>query len=185
MHPREFKRQRTGTGRVTRKSLINSEIFMGVDFTHHEALNLALCNPGFFPVLLFPGESAMSADSVEFRAASGARAPLVVILDATWASARKMLSSSTNLQRLPRISFSLQDTSRFVIKRQPKALCLSTIEATYRLLAAFDQSGIENLKGRHLALMETLDAIVEFQLRCAADPNLPSHRLNSKQTLVI
>ncbi len=185
MHPREFKRQRTGTGRLTRKSLTNSEIFVGVDFTHHEALNRALSDASFFPVLLFPGAAAVPADSAEFRAAAGTRRPLVVILDATWASARKMLSSSPNLQKLPRTSFALKEPSRFVIKRQPQALCLSTIEAVYRLLDAFEKSGLENLAGRHSALLDTLDAVVEFQLRCAADPNLPSHRLNSKRTLII
>lgn len=181
MHPREFKRQRTGTGRVTKKSLFNSEIFVGVDFTRHEALNRALGDTSFFPVLLFPGVTAMPADSAEFRLAAGARRLLVVILDATWASARKMLNSSANLQQLARVSFELKGPSRFVIKRQPAELCLSTIEAVYRLLDAFDRNGFEKLAGTHLALMETLDAIVQFQLDCAADPDLPSHRLNSKQ----
>jgi DTW domain-containing protein YfiP len=177
MHPREFKRQRTGTGRVTRKSLTNSTILVGVDFTHHEELNRALGDTSYFPVLLFPGAAALPADSAAFRAAAGARPALIVILDATWASARKMLNSSTNLQQLPRISFELKDPSRFVIKRQPAELCLSTIEAVYRLLDAFDQNGIERLEGRHLALMETLESIVQFQLDCAADPDLPSHRI--------
>lgn len=181
MHPREFKRQRTGTGRVTRKSLTNSTIFVGVDFTHHEELNRALRDTSYFPVLLFPGATALPAGSETFRAVKGARQTLVVILDATWASARKMLNCSANLQQLPRISFELKDISRFVIKRQPAELCLSTIEAVYRLLDVFDQNGIEQLEGRHLALMETLESIVQFQLDCAADPNLPSHRLNSKQ----
>ncbi len=181
MHPREFKRQRTGTGRVTKKSLFNSEIFVGVDFTRHEELNRALSDKSYFPVLLFPGATALPAGSEAFRAAKGARHALVVILDATWASARKMLNSSSNLQQLPRVSFELKDPSRFVIKRQPAELCLSTIEAVYRLLDVFGHQGFERLEGRHLALMETLDAIVQFQLDCAADPSLPSHRLNSKQ----
>lgn len=185
MHPREFKRQRTGTGRVTRKSLVNSEIFVGVDFTHDERLNRYLSDESFFPVLLFPGEQAIPADSAEIRSAAAERQLIVIILDATWASARKMLNSSRNLQRLPRTSFEPGGASRFAIKRQPQAVCLSTIEAVYRLLDIFDRNGIEHLRGTHAALMETLDAIVQFQLQCAADPALPSHRLNSKQTLII
>lgn len=185
MHPREFKRQRTGTGRVTRKSLVNSEIFVGVDFTRDERLNHYLRDASCFPVLLFPGEQAIPADSAEIRSAVEGRQLIVIILDATWASARKMLNSSSNLQKLPRTSFELSGTSRFVIKRQPQALCLSTIEAVYRLLDIFDRNGIENLEGRHTALMGTLDAIVQFQLQCAADPTLPSHRINSKRTIVM
>lgn len=185
MHPREFKRQRTGTGRVTRKSLVNSEIFVGVDFTRDERLNRYLSDSSCFPVLLFPGEKAIPANSAEIGSAAKGRQLIIIILDATWASARKMLNCSSNLQKLPRTSFELSGASRFVIKRQPQELCLSTIEAVYRLLDIFDQNGIEDLAGRHTALMETLDAIVQFQLRCAADPALPSHRINGKRTIVM
>lgn len=33
MHPKEAKRQRTGTGRIAHAGLIDSEIIMGIDFT--------------------------------------------------------------------------------------------------------------------------------------------------------
>lgn len=177
MHPREFKRQRTGTGRVTRLSLINSEILVGVDFSEHARLNAILQSATHLPMLLFPGEGSLDAGSDEFRIAVGDKIPMVIILDATWASARKMLRSSPNLAALPRVSFALTTTSRFAIKHQPRDFCLSTIEAAYRTLDALDNSGFENLQGRHNALMHTLDQIVEFQLRCAADPELVSHRI--------
>lgn len=177
MHPREFKRQRTGTGRVTRLSLINSEILVGVDFSQHERLTAILQSATHLPMLLYPGEKTLEAGSESFRQAVGDKIPLVIILDATWASARKMLRSSPNLAVLPRVSFALTARSRFAIKHQPRDFCLSTIEAAYRTLDALDTSGFENLHGRHNALMHTLDQIVEFQLRCAADPSLPSHRI--------
>jgi len=177
IHPREFKRQRTGTGRVTRLSLINSEILVGVDFSQHPKLNEILQSATHLPMLLYPGAESFDAGSDAFRAAVGKRTPLVIILDATWASARKMLRSSPNLAALPRLSFALNGTSRFAIKQQPRDFCLSTIEAAYRTLDALDASGFENLQGRHNALMQTLDQIVEFQLRCAADPELVSHRI--------
>ncbi|AFM11973.1 tRNA-uridine aminocarboxypropyltransferase [Turneriella parva] len=177
MHPREFKRQRTGTGRVTHLSLLNSEILVGVDFSQHERLNQILQSADYFPALLFPVAESLDAASPQFRAAALGRTPLVIILDATWSSARKMLRSSANLQTLPRLSFTADNASRFVIKRQPRDFCLSTIEAAYRTLDALDSSGVEDLRGRHSALMQTLDQIVEFQLRCTADPNLVSHRI--------
>ena len=179
MHPREYKRQRTGTGRVTRLSLTNSEILVGVDFTHHDRLLDLLQSAAYFPVLLFPGDDSFAASSAGFRAAVANKTPLVIILDATWSSARKMLRSSANLQALPKVSFEAADASRFVIKRQPREFCLSTIEAVYRTLDALEASGLENLQGRHQALMHTLDQIVDFQLRCAADPVLVSHRIGS------
>lgn len=180
MHPREYKRQRTGTGRVTRLSLINSEILVGVDFTQNARLLEILQSDVYLPMLLFPGAGALEAGTQAFRELLGNKIPLVLILDATWSSARKMLRSSPNLAALPSISFSATGTSRFAIKRQPRDFCLSTIEAAYHTLEALDASGFESLQNRHSALLHTLDQIVDFQLGCEANPGLPSHRKNNR-----
>lgn len=180
MHPKEFKRQRTGTGRLTRLSLQNSELLVGEDFSDNERLNATLRDSSHEPLLLFPGETALNLSAAAFPITQAGRLPLVIILDATWASARKMLRLSRNLQPLRRISFAIDGISRFVIKRQPNAAALSTIEAAYRILEIFEENHVEALGGKHHGLMETLGAIVDFQLRCAADPNLPSHRLGKK-----
>ncbi len=177
MHPKEFKRQRTGTGRVTRLSLLNSEIIVGAEFGADAKLSATLNDPAYFPLLLFPGLHAIHAASVEFSSMVSNRRPLVVIVDATWSSARKMLRLSPNLQQLPRLTFREGDVSKFVIKRQPNAVALSTIEAAYRVLDELNANGYENLGTKHDSLMRTLEAIVAFQIKCEADPNLPSHRI--------
>jgi len=180
MHPREFKRQRTGTGRVTRKSLINSEILVGVDFTLNERFVEILTDAMYYPVLLFPGEGAVNVSKERLPDEVNERKLLVIIIDATWPSARKILRSSANLQTLPRITFDFAGVSKFNFKTQPHEFALSTIEATYRLLQCFETQGIENLYGQHDALMLVLDSIVEFQLACEANPSLPSYRLNNR-----
>lgn len=176
MHPKEYKRQRTGTGRVTKLSLMHSRLFAGEDFTHHAELNNLLADETLFPMLLFPGEQALNL-STALPPDLGGRTPLVIIIDATWASARKMVRLSKNLASLRRVTFDSERPSGFVIKRQPNRAALSTIEATFHILDILNERALESLAGRHHALLETLNAIVEFQLRCAADPNLPSHRM--------
>lgn len=176
MHPKEYKRQRTGTGRVTRLSLTGSMLFVGEDFTHHAQLNALLADETLYPMLLFPGEKALNL-STALPSEMTARVPLVIIIDATWASARKIVRLSENLAPLRRVTFDCKDPSGFVIKRQPDPAALSTIEATFHILDIFNEKGFEDLGQRHHALLETLATIVDFQLRCAADPNLPSHRL--------
>jgi DTW domain-containing protein YfiP len=177
MHPKEFKRQRTGTGRVTALSLINSTIFVGDNFAEHSALNAVLSDETFYPVLLFPGLDAINLSNQSLPDFARTRRLAVIILDATWASARKMLRLSPNLLALPRISWDPHTPSRFRIKRQPKDFCLSTIEATYQVLEALRQTGYEQLECEHEGLMKTLDAIVKFQMQCEANPDLPSHRI--------
>ena len=58
MHPKEFKQEKAGTGRLTHLCLTGSEIHMGIGFDDHEAVQELLADPQFFPVLLYPGEQA-------------------------------------------------------------------------------------------------------------------------------
>jgi len=176
MHPKEFKRQRTGTGRLTRLALPNSEIIMGVDFSADERVNGLIADPRFLPVLLFPGPSAVNLSEGGNLPVPAGRTLLVFVVDGTWRLARKIVHMSGNLRGLTRVCFTSSTPSRFLIKRQPREFCLSTIEAVHHLLEVLDQAGLEKLEKRHDSLIDVLDKIVEFQVRCTADPDLPSFR---------
>ena len=65
MHPKEFKREKAGTGRLTHLCLANSEIHMGVGFDDHAEVQRLINDPGYFPVLVYPG--AHSAQSLKRR----------------------------------------------------------------------------------------------------------------------
>ena len=58
MHPKEYRKQRTGTGRLAKISLKDSEILVGIDFSQNTRLQALLNDPRYFPVLLYPGEDA-------------------------------------------------------------------------------------------------------------------------------
>ncbi len=204
MHPKEFKQEKAGTGRLTHLCLPNSQIFMGQAFDAHAEVRDLLADPRYYPVLLYPGREALNlseaAANRELRtgtdgpgAADGARqgtAPatlqalrdlllqrrlLVVMLDATWSGARKMLRQSPGLQRLPRLMFTPAAPSRYVIKQQPQEGCLSTLEATHELLLTLEQAGLDTyaLPGQLLGLFQRMQ---DFQLRCAADPHRQGYR---------
>ena len=100
---------------------------------------------------------------------------VVFILDATWALGRKMLRLSPSLQRLPRIMFTPSAPSRYVIKQQPHAGCLSTLEATHELLGALERAGLDRypLPDQLLGLFARMQ---DFQMRCAADPARGGYR---------
>ncbi|MBO7639148.1 MAG: DTW domain-containing protein, partial [Treponema sp.] len=61
MHPKEAKRQRTGTGRLASIRLPGSMILVGVDFTDNPHLNALLNDEKYYPVLMYPGEDAWTA----------------------------------------------------------------------------------------------------------------------------
>jgi hypothetical protein len=69
---------------------------------------------------------------------------LVVILDATWSCARKMLRLSPSLQELDRVMLTPASESRYVIKHQPQAGCLSTLESVHEQLAVLDAAALDS-----------------------------------------
>jgi len=176
MHPKEFKREKAGTGRLTHLCLRSSEIHMGVGFDDHEAVQALIRDPGNFPVLLYPGDRARNLSNGDLRADElGGRSLVGFLLDATWACARKMLRLSPGLQRLPRIMFTPSAPSRYVIKQQPQAGCLSTLEAVHELLIALERGGLDRypLPGQLPGLFARMQ---DFQIECARDPSRPGYR---------
>ncbi len=176
MHPKEFKQEKAATGRLTHLCLTNSEIQMGIAFDEHPAVRDLLHDPRYFPVLVYPGPEAVNLSTPGATLPElGDRQLLVLLLDATWSCARKMLKLSPSLQRLPRIMFTPSAPSRFVIKQQPQEGCLSTLETTHELLLALEQRGLDQYP-RPDQLLGLFQRMQDFQIRCATDPSLPGYR---------
>lgn len=176
MHPKEFKREKAGTGRLTHLCLPNSEIRMGTDFDHHAEVQALLGDPANHCVLLYPGPTALNLSRGELAPDTlGARRLVVLLLDATWACARKMLRLSPTLQALPRIMFTPTAPSRFIIKQQPQEGCLSTLEATHETLLALERSGLDAYpdRGQMLALFDRMQS---YQIACARDTTRAGYR---------
>jgi len=56
MHPKEYKREKIGTGRMTQLQLENSEIIVGIDFTNNKRVNEILSKEENSHFLLYPGK---------------------------------------------------------------------------------------------------------------------------------
>jgi DTW domain-containing protein YfiP len=168
MHPKEAYKQKTGTGRLASLSLIDSEIIIGVDFTDNRRVNALINAEGefadFYPVILYPSPDAHFTDMPEFRAAIGKKKLLVILIDATWYLARKMLKLSTNLKNLPKLSFKNEYRSQFQIKAQPAPACLSTIESSYYLIDELKTAGIVDMTADHSGLLTVFRQMINYQL---------------------
>ncbi len=181
MHPKEFKEEKAGTGRLTHLCLPNSEIHMGKGFDGDETVQALISDPKNFPVLLYPGREALNLSAATnaqlstFSDQLGRRQLTVLLLDATWSGARKMLRASPSLHRLPRVMFTPSAPSRYVIKQQPAAGCLSTLEAVHELLLALDRTGLDRYP-EPAQLLGIFQRMQDFQISCAADPNRGGYR---------
>ena len=58
MHPKEFKKVKNNTGYFTHESLINSELFVGVDFSNHKRVNEIISTHESY--ILFPSPHAIN-----------------------------------------------------------------------------------------------------------------------------
>ena len=185
MHPKEFKEEKAGTGRLTHLCLPNSKIHMGAEFETHAEVQELLRNPRYYPMLVYPGPDAVNLSQPHTQQQTtppsltseilGGRTLLLLLLDATWACARKMLRLSPSLQRLPRIMFTPAAPSRYVIKQQPQEGCLSTLECVHELLLALERAGLDTYE-RPDQLLALFQRMQDFQIRCANDPALPGYR---------
>jgi DTW domain-containing protein len=173
MHPKEA-REKAGTGRLTHLAIANSALCVGASFPNLE--DLPAHGPEDWPVLLYPGKEALNLSEGALPAQHfGGRRLVVYVLDATWACARKMLRLSPALQALPRVMFTPQAPSRFVIKQQPQAGCLSTLEAVHETLLALRASGLDDYPSPTL-LLEVFARMQRYQIECARDPARGGYR---------
>ena len=142
MHPKEAKRNRTGTGLIAHAGLIDSEILVGIDFTRHQRLCELLADERYYPVLLYPGQDAWNAHKEGFKAQIGNKKLLAIIIDSTWFCSKKMIKLSTNIMALPKLTFAKSYRSIYTFKKEPSEECVSTIETCYYLIKEMQETGI-------------------------------------------
>lgn len=168
MHPKEFKKTKNGTGRLTHLSLPNSELYIDIDFSCHNAVNELIDNPDNLCYLLYPGKNTLNLNTQKID--TEGKNLVIFIIDSTWPCSVKMLRVSRNLHNLPKVSFTHSKNSQFVIKEQPKEYCLSTIESTLTLLELLHEHGIENIEdGAFKQFLDPFRAMVSYQIGCAEE----------------
>lgn len=183
MHPKEYKKERNGTGYMTNLQLENSEIIVGVDFSDNKRVNEILNNEKSNSFLLYPGRDSFNLsqrNDSEMHSFLGEGAN-IFILDGTWPCARKMLKLSTNLQKLNRVSFDNNIESKFIIKQQPEALCLSTIESVYTVLNLLNNGGVEQCNTAYFLI--PFEKMIEHQLDYILNPKNKNYSETAKRDI--
>lgn len=164
MHEEEARKQKTGTGRLAALCLTNSELLTGIDFSDNPRVNALLSDPAYVPFVLYPGPKAVNFSTLPAAALPAGKTLLVFVIDGTWRTAKSLLNKSRNVRALPRLSFAGSYLSRFSIKRQPMAHCISTIEAVYHLCNEAEAAGHETIGRKKEVLLELLKELVDTQV---------------------
>ena len=183
MHPKEYKKEKNGTGHMTKLQLENSEIIVGVDFTNNKRVNEILTKEKTCSFLLYPGKDNFNLSirkSAEINLFMGTN-PHIFILDGTWPCARKMLKLSKNLQKLKRVSFDNKIKSKFIIKQQPDSLCLSTIESVYTVLNLLKEGGLEQCETKDFLI--PFEKMIAYQLEYILNPESKHYRSTANKEI--
>ena len=184
MHPKEYRKERNGTGHMTKLQLENSEVIVGIDFTNNKRVNEILMKEENCSFLLYPGKDNFNlsirkkSETTSFLGNN----PHLFILDGTWPCARKMLKLSTNLQKLKRVSFDNKIKSKFILKQQPASLCLSTIESVYTVLNLLNEKEVEQCQTKDFLI--PFEKMIAYQVECILDPNKKSYHSTSNGEII-
>jgi DTW domain-containing protein YfiP len=177
MHPKEYRRERTGTGRLACLNLENSEILPGIAFDGHPRVRALVDDPANRAVLLYPSPGATNLSepgeaAARFAGELRGRRLVVFLVDSTWACSKAVLRASPGLAALPRLQFRPRERSRWIIKRQPRDYCLSTIEAIHELLIALEAAGLDDYVDKR-RLLDAFAAMQDYQIERAAAAGRP------------
>ena len=169
MHPKEAHKEGSGTGRLCHLVLQNSRFLIGVDFSDDQRVNALIADPDFRSVLLFPRAGAIDLSHEGYQALGHRPTePLqIFVIDGTWHLAGKIVRLSENLRSLPAVKFSPRRASKFRVKKQPRAECLSTLESIHLLLELGLEQGVEMVDGEIGQLPEIFEQLVAFQSQAA------------------
>lgn len=164
-HPGEA-RNPIGTARMAHLSLRGSQLLQGVRFEEDPAFRALVSEPAHQLAVLYPAAHAVDAAQL----ARDGRPLTVIAIDGTWSEARSVWNKNPTLRTLPAVRLSPTAPSRYRIRREPEAHCLSTIEALTALLRELCGPGFDER-----ALLRPFDAMVEHQLTFIESSH-PAHR---------
>ncbi|KAF5730557.1 hypothetical protein HS088_TW19G00148 [Tripterygium wilfordii] len=110
-------------------------------------------------VLLYPSEKAMGVDDLK---AMNYDVQNLIVLDGTWAKAKRMYVENPWLELLPHLKLEVEKMSLYgEVRKQPKAGCFSTIESIVYALKALGENSkeLDNL-------LNVFQSMVGDQRRC-------------------
>jgi len=144
--------------------LQNSSLIDGEDFSENERVNAILADPTLYPVVLYPGPESVDLTRMtppeRRRFFPADREPVVFLIDATWAHAKRMRRLSQNLRKLPTVCFTPPTLSSFHVRQQPRPHCYSTIESIHLVIELF-RKGAER---PHDNLLQVFAQMVQKQI---------------------
>lgn len=108
--------------------------------------------------LLYPGPGSRDLDTMPAHE----RPRHLVVIDGTWSHAKNMYRDTPYLQTLPTVRLLPRVPSRYRLRKEPHAHCVSTVEAVVQTLSVIEPE-TTGLDGLITAFMQMIDRQVELR----------------------
>ena len=146
-----------GTAHMARLCLPNAELHVGVRVREMPGLRRALADTSRPIGLLYPDPAARDI------IADPPPGPVTLVLvDGTWAHARKLVRDNPELASLPRYAFRPPAPGEYRIRKEPSEEHVSTIESLALVLGA-----LEGDPDKFKALLAPFRAMIDTQIACS------------------
>ncbi len=150
-HPRE-QRHRAGTAPFVVGSLQDCEVVVARD---HDGKIVGEATLGPGTALLFPGEGSVDVASLPPEA----RPRNLVVIDGTWSQAKRLYHDNPWLAALPKVHLDPERPSSYLVRREPRADYLSTVESVVESLGALEPQLVGDLR----VLREVFESVMREQ----------------------
>ncbi|PKF60315.1 DTW domain-containing protein [Psychromonas sp. psych-6C06] len=119
----------SNTGRLIADIIPDTHAFIWSRTQPNERMLALLRDPQWQPVIIFPAEYCQAERVISSQHSDiGDKKPLFILLDGSWAQAKKMFRKSPYLDNLPVLSFSPENISRYLVRKAVKDNQLATAE---------------------------------------------------------
>ncbi|NNL56543.1 MAG: DTW domain-containing protein [Pseudomonadales bacterium] len=113
------------------------------------------------PLLVYP-----AANAVDIAVLAGSEPRPLLLLDGTWRKTRRMLHESALLRSLPKVCLPRSEryTSRYRLRKSPRAGYLSSVETIAYMLGALEQN-----PAKYQPLLDTQEWLLQQQIKAMGE----------------
>ena len=170
----------SNTGRLIADLIPDTQAYIWSRTKPNAQMLALLADPQWQPMVIFPAEYALAdralISSPVISILDEGKRPLFILLDGTWAQAKKMFRKSPYLDAFPILSFSPEKLSQYLVRKATKECQLATAEVASLVLDSLGETDNAHL----LALL--FSTFKENYLLGKSRQQLPTE--NSQQRLI-
>ncbi|KLV07178.1 cytoplasmic protein [Photobacterium aquae] len=130
----------SNTGRLIADLFHDTYAYIWSRTEPNPAMLSLLADPQWQPYVVFPAEYAEPGRVAEQVELAPGKRPLFVMLDGSWAEAKKMFRKSPYLNGFPVLSINPEKPSRYQVREASKANQLGTAEVAARIIDLYGES---------------------------------------------